>query len=138
MTGLNNYTNQNHVLERLKAEYLAHGNIIIAFDFDNTIYDCHKHDLDMESTICALKKAYKLGMDMFCFTANNDHDLVSDIISKKLHIPLTAQKINVSSLDHMFQGRKPFFSILLDDRAGLDSALRTLNQFLFFVEENKS
>lgn len=135
MTGLNNYTNSEAVLNRLKKEYSEHGKIIIAFDFDNTIYDYHDADLDLEATICALRKAYKLGMEMFCFTANSNHKLVTDVVQHLLGIPYQEQKINCSSLDHLFRGRKPFFSILLDDRAGLDSALRTLNQFLFFVEE---
>jgi len=135
MTGLNNYTNRDGVLNRLKREYLEHGKIIIAFDFDNTIYDYHNHDLDLEATICALRKAYKLGMELFCFTANSNHQLITDVVEHLLGIPYQDQKINCCSLDHLFKGRKPFYSILLDDRAGLDSTLRTLHQFMFFVEE---
>lgn len=137
MTGQNNFTNQDKVLERLKREYLKHGSIIVAYDFDNTIYDFHDQGLNMQGTIDTLRKAYALGMDMFCFTANSDHKLISLNISKLLKIPVDNQKINCSTLDYMFLGRKPYYSILLDDRAGLDSSLRTLNQFLFFVEKNQ-
>ena len=142
MTGQNNYTCRTKAVERLEKEYEEHGNLIIAFDFDNTIYDYHNAGLDMECTISALKKAYELGLELFCFTANKDHELVSSVVEKTLGIPVSKQRINSSSLDHLFVGRKPFYSLLLDDRAGLDSSLRTLNQLIFFImslqEANKS
>ena len=137
MTGQNNFTDRDKVVNRLKTEYLKHGNLVIAFDFDNTIYDYHNSGLRMECTIAALKKSYELGLELFCFTANSDHELVRRVVKDTLGIPVSKQRINVSTLDHLFGGRKPFYSLLLDDRAGLDSSLRTLNQLNFFISEDK-
>jgi hypothetical protein len=134
MTGRNDFTNQDKVLDRLKKEWDTHGKLIVAFDFDNTIYDCHKDGLDLQSVILAVGLTHQLGNEVYCFTANNDHDLVRKHSLKMLNF---VPKINESSLDKLFDSRKPFYSILLDDRAGLNSALRTLNQINCYIRENK-
>jgi hypothetical protein len=134
MTGRNDFTNQDKSLERLKREWDTHGSLIIAFDFDNTIYDCHSLDLDLEHVLSALSKTHQLGNEVYCFTANNDHDLVRKHSLKMLNF---VPKINESSLDDLFQSRKPFYSLLLDDRAGLGCALRLLNQINCYIRENK-
>jgi hypothetical protein len=134
MNGKNNFTNQDFTLSRLKREYDEHGKLVIAFDFDNTIYDYHLQGLDMQDTILALALTHRLGNEVFCFTANNDHKLVKEVSLKMLNF---VPKINESSLDHLFGSRKPFFSLLLDDRAGLNCALRTLNQINFYIQGTK-
>ena len=123
MTG-NSFENQSKVQARLFQEWKTHGNIIIAFDFDNTIYDWHKQGLDMFNVIKTLRRSNELGLTMFCFTANNDTELVRRTVNEVLGIENIC--INESPLDDMFNSRKPFYSILLDDRAGLAEATKTL------------
>lgn len=115
-----NYTNELKAIVRLRDELEEHGKLIIAFDFDNTIYDYHGTGLELENTIELLKRAKDKGHELYCFTANVDHDLVRSHVEEVLGIKNIA--INESSIDHMFDSRKPFYSILLDDRAGLYSA----------------
>ena len=130
MAGQNNYTNSDMAYNRLKNEYDTHGKLIIAFDFDNTIYDCHFKGLQLECAVTAIKKAHDLGNEVYCFTANNDHDLVR---KHSLEVLGFTPNINESSLDYMFESRKPFYSLLLDDRAGLDTSLRLLNTLNFYI-----
>ena len=135
MIGQNNFTNQDLVLERLKREWHEHGKLVIAYDLDNTIYDYHGKDLQMGATILALGVSHQLGNEVYCFTANNDHAFARGHSLKMLNF---VPAINESSLDHLYESRKPFYSLLLDDRAGLDSALRTLNQINCYIREQKS
>lgn len=130
-----NYTNQRKTLERLKREYLTHGSLVVAFDFDNTVFDFHSSGLDMESTVNELKRAHANGLDLFAFTANEDHVFVRNFVFENLGIEDVP--ININHLDHLFASRKPFYSILLDDRAGLASAQETLKDLNDWLESDK-
>lgn len=122
---MKNFQTTESQLKRLKHDYFVHNDIIVAFDFDNTVYDFHDAGLFLDDTINALQVSHRLGLSLFCFTANNNEQLVADKITEifgKHH----GIQINESRLDHLFGGRKPFYSILLDDRAGLGQALEVL------------
>ena len=131
---MNNYIDQDLVLERLKREWHQQNKLIIAFDFDNTIYDPHNKGLDLESTILAIKMAHRLGNEVYCFTSNTNHELVRKHSEEVLGF---VPAINESSLDVTFLSRKPVYNLLLDDRAGLCTALRTLHQLNFYIREQK-
>jgi hypothetical protein len=115
-------------IDRLVREHKQHGSFIVAFDFDNTVYDYHKQGLDMTRVYSVIRKAKLKGLELMCFTANEDHEFVSKFCKENLGIEDVA--INQSSLDYLFNSRKPFYSILLDDRAGLCSSLYILEQVL--------
>mgnify|MGYP006169749973 CR=1 FL=1 len=120
-----NYEDHAHCFQRLLKEYKEHGKLVIAFDFDNTVYDFHKAGLNLKRARAAIIQAKSLGHEVYCFTANNDENFVKDFCKLTLgFIPA----INESSIDHLFGTRKPFYSLLLDDRAGLSSALNLLIQ----------
>jgi hypothetical protein len=124
-----NYLNDIKVVDRLILEYKEHGNLIVAVDFDNTIYDYHQAGLELEATIDIVKATIAAGLEVFIFTANEDHELVRRHCTAIFGQPLA---INTNSLNHLFDSRKPFYSILLDDRAGLNSAIW---QLAWVVEE---
>ena len=133
---MNGYDDGNAAIFRLIREYEEHGSLVIAVDFDNTIYDFHNVNLDMSAAKLAVKTAYALGLEVFCFTANADEDLVRHVWARDLDIDSVA--INKSSLDHLFKGRKPFYSLLLDDRAGLGDAINLLLTICEYIEDKKS
>jgi hypothetical protein len=68
------------------------------------------------------------------FTANSDLELVKSHITK-LGLPLDG--INQDPPFWQPNGRKPFYSILLDDRAGLPSAYRQLKAVVEFAKNTK-
>ena len=127
-----NYEDNGVCFQRLVKNYKEHGSLIIAFDFDNTIYDYHKEGLNLKRAINAIRKAHELGHEVYCFTANNNEDFVKEFCLLTLGF---TPAINKSSIDHLFGTRKPFYSLLLDDRAGLSSALNLLDQFNEYVDE---
>lgn len=126
-----NFYEGNSAIFRLIKEYEKHKSLIIAVDFDNTIYDTHNQGLNLQPTIELIKQVYALGFEVYCFTANNDYTLIRHIWARDLGIQNI--KINESSLDKQFDSRKPFYSLLIDDRAGMSNSLDLLTTMLEYA-----
>lgn len=131
---MNNYLNDRKAIDRLKREYLEYGNLIIGFDFDCTIYDYHKEDLEIECIIKLLEKCSDLGFTM-CLYSLTLKDSELDITDKIIYcnsLGIGVDYINASPIMNIDQQKighyphKPFFSILLDDRAGLSASYNIL------------
>ena len=118
---MNNFEENGVCVQRLIKEWEEHGRLIIAFDFDNTVYDYHKQGLDLTRIRKAVIEAHRAGHEVYCFTANNDQKFVKEFCKLVLGFE---PEINYASID--FGTRKPFYSLFLDDRAGLGSAIQTL------------
>lgn len=118
---------------RLIKDYLTHGNIVVGLDFDNTIYDCH-HTPPVyiyDGVVELIKKCNTLNFTVCIWTANEDHSLV-DSVCKNLGIKYNY--LNDSPLIPNSTSRKPFFNVLLDDRAGLKSAFDSLQNTINLIE----
>lgn len=114
--------------KRLYEEYKKYGSLSIGLDFDNTIYDFHKKGYDYSRVISLCRAAVEeLGMKVIIFSANPDHDL---ILKHCETINLRISGINTDGVDLGWSSRKPFYSILLDDRAGLVSAYEDLSMLV--------
>lgn len=126
------FLNPTIQITRLLEDYNKHNSLIVAFDFDNTIYDFHKKGFTFPAVVKLIKECISLGFEVFCFTANKDYDLVNKILTE-LGISC---KINESSVE-LGSKSKPYFNILLDDRAGLLSAFTDLTTTIKIIKENK-
>lgn len=51
----------------LQDVYNEHGQVIVAFDFDNTVYDYHKKGLDCSKVIDLIKECDELEFPLICF-----------------------------------------------------------------------
>jgi hypothetical protein len=133
----NSYLNNEKVIYRLLQEYKKYKNLIIGFDFDSTIYDYNKENLDLQPVIDLIKRASDLGLTMclhsLC-TKKEDIKIKTDFVK---NLGINVHYFNTSPIlinsfpeDH----KKPFYSILLDDRAGLSSAYSALNVVLEEIE----
>lgn len=116
----NNYLDELNCINRLMDEYKEHGNLLIALDFDNTIYDYHSSGMDLDSIVSLVSEAHLAGLEIFIFTANEDHGFVKAYVKRVLGIDNI--QVNTNSMEGLFDSRKPFYSILLDDRAGLHAS----------------
>ena len=127
------YLNEDNATQRLINDYDAHGGLAISYDFDGTIYDRHKQWITFNNVIEILKEAKQvLGNSYFnVFTANDDLELVKNHINT-LWLPLDG--INQDPPFRTPNGRKPFYSILLDDRAGLPSTYRQLKAVIEYAK----
>ena len=121
---LDPYTDEFKAADRLFKEWCLHGAIIIGVDFDDTIYDCHSNGFEFPHTVTTLKRAQQLGAQLCVWTANGDRELVQRTWDK---LGLIYNWYNRSPIVFHKNQVKPYFNLLLDDRAGLSSALHTLN-----------
>jgi hypothetical protein len=116
------YLDINECVERLVRDYRRHGNLFIAFDFDNTIFDYFKTG-DTYPKIERILKFLKLkGFKLILFTANQDEKLMNAVeyCKERGYEP---DFVNESPV---MKTIKPYYNILLDDRAGLNDAYKTL------------
>src|SRR5688572_3290516 len=120
--------------KRLYEEYKKFGSLGIYVDFDNTIYDFHRKGYKYETVIDLCIRAHDLGMKIYIFTANPDEDLVRRYCEEKgIHL----DGVNTDWVSLGWPSRKPFYSLLLDDRAGLASAVEDLSKLVEVLEDEK-
>lgn len=140
MKVFNHPFNKENCKKRLLEEYYKYGKLIVAFDFDNTIYDYHNNGGDYSEVIELLKDCSKLGFEMILFTCEDDEIKVvrkqvqcsemgiGNYIDNVFLPPFTSSKLFPNS-------KKVYYNILLDDRAGLEESYEILK---YVVDEIKS
>jgi hypothetical protein len=113
----------NANFKRLYEEFKKYGSLAIGVDFDNTIFDYHKKGYDCGVVIDLVIRAQALGNKIHIFTANPDHEKVTAHCAEK---GIIIEGIN-TGFNLGWESRKPFYNLLIDDRAGLISAVEDLS-----------
>lgn len=101
---------------RLIEEYEKYGCLYVGYDFDNTVYDYHGVGASYEMVRQLLRDLKSLNCKLICWTAQNDLTFVEQYLTEN-DIPFDG--INTDGVPLKWETRKPHFSALLDDRAGL-------------------
>jgi hypothetical protein len=120
--------------QRLINEYSKYGSLTIGFDFDGTVYDYHGTGATYEQVIKLLRDLKEIGCKLVCWTAQKDLDFVESFLTEN-NIPFDG--VNTSGIELGWKSRKPFFSALLDDRAGLVQVYNELTDVVNFAKLNK-
>lgn len=125
-----------YVMDRLRKEYSKHKKLIVAVDFDDTVYpwthDNSRHNLMFD----LLQKCQKHEFYLVAFTASDPerYDFIREYFdSFGIHIHGINQ--NVIPLRYGNNG-KIYYNIFLDDRAGLRSAFRNLQTLIHEIEND--
>lgn len=123
-------------IETLKNDYKKYGRVIIAYDFDDTVKPSNL-EYKCDAVVKLLQLCSKFSdFEMICFTARtkkSDINEVKDVLGK-LNIRCDAINEDCYRIQQQTEYEhesKILFSVFLDNRAGLDSAYKTL---LGFVE----
>ena len=127
------YLKKENTYERLLKEYKAYDRLVVAFDFDNTVYDFHQVGLEFKDVITLLQNLKKVGCYLIIFTANEDENFVKEYC-KENKIPFDA--INENPPFYKSNSRKIYYNILLDDRAGLREAFNHLEKLINHLNTN--
>lgn len=129
----------NRYEERLFKEWDQHGKIVIAVDYDSTIFpwptiDNHE---DIEEVVRVLQVAAETGAYIVVNTCSNK-DRFDEIKAHcdKLKIPIDGINVNPVELPYGKTG-KIYANIYLDDRAGLHEALDILTRAMYRVRSKK-
>lgn len=119
---LDQYLSPGKNFQRLVQEYNIHKSLVIAFDFDGTVYDFHKTGETYELIIELLKDLKSIGCYIICFTANDDIRLITRYL---LENKIPFDSINANPPFFTSNANKIYYNALLDDRAGL---IQTYNE----------
>jgi len=122
------YLNPDNARTRLVEEYRQYGSLVIAFDFDDTVYDFHKKGRDYKQVIALLRKLKAINCYLVCWTGQEDRDFVARYLTTH-NIPFDA--INEHPPFYTSPGRKVYANVYLDDRAGL---LQVYNDLIYLTE----
>ena len=72
------YLNKKNTYQRLVTEFEKYESLVVAFDFDNTVYDFHHVGLEFTDVISLLRDLKKIGCYLIVFTANEDETFVKN------------------------------------------------------------
>lgn len=123
-------------IERLKKELDTHGKLVIGFDFDNTIFDVHNGGGNYKEVIDILQRCKKHGWILCLYTAELREDWLQWKVGFCKHFGIEPDYVNESPL--LKETKKPFFNLLLDDRAGLQSAYIILKNVLDYADSKSN
>lgn len=122
---------------KLIDQYKKYGKLIIAVDFDDTVFP-YSGDVDcgiLRSCQDCVRKANAQGHDVILFTCRDDQRIPSQYFHFN---EMRYDYFNESPVKDIDTGLgKIYYNILLDDKAGLLESLSTLQQVLLTIEEMK-
>lgn len=110
------YLDPDNARHRLMDEYRQYGSLVVAFDFDDTVYDFHKKGRTYHKVIALLKKLKAIHCYLVCWTGQDDLAFVAGYLTAH-DIPFDA--INEHPPFHSSSSKKIYANAYLDDRAGL-------------------
>jgi len=124
-----------NLFKKLVDVYRKHNNIIVAVDFDDTIYDWKSSNYDVASIIYIVKSAVEhLNAKIILFTCREGVELEFAVkYCKEVGIPLFGINENPS-----YDSRKPFYNILLDDKACLPETAKLLSEVIHIIGWEKA
>lgn len=128
---------KNNFVSDLLLRYKKYGTIIIAVDYDNTIYDYSQKGVDFSEVHSLLRRASDIGCKIVIYTARNKRDFYK-IYEYCNDISLKVDAINedVIDIDPPTSG-KIYYNIILDDKGGLLEAIDVLKSTLDLIEKEK-
>lgn len=132
MMNVDEYLETGKSLRRLVDEYTKYGSLCIGFDFDGTVYDYHKTGAKYDQVIDLLRELKELNCTLICWTAQKDLIFVEEFLIDN-NIPFDG--INTDGINLGWESRKPFFSALLDDRAGLKQVYEDLYKLVNIMKK---
>lgn len=126
-------TSSSFLLLRLIEQFRNQEQLIIAYDFDDTVKPYHCSNCsDVESVLRQSKDI--LNPYFIVFTSNSNYDEIKKYLDK-YDIPYDA--INTNAPFVPFKSGKIFYNVLLDDKAGLGHVVETLETLNYLVQNNK-
>jgi hypothetical protein len=125
------------LVDKLYKEYKNNPKLIIAVDFDDTIYDYNNNGTTHKYVIDLLKECQELNFYIVVYTARmkKHFDVIAPYM-EKIGIKIAAINENAVDLPYGRDG-KIYYNILLDDKAGLGQACSALKQVVEIIKAEK-
>lgn len=131
----------NKYITRLVTEWNKYGKIVVAIDFDDTLFPWgfkSKEDLEeMDKLISIVRKVKETGAYITIWSAC-DKDRFPEIQEYCKSKGLEIDSINTNPIELPYgKDRKIYANIYLDDRGGLNEALNILENAMYLVRSNQ-
>jgi hydroxymethylpyrimidine pyrophosphatase-like HAD family hydrolase len=122
-------------VDRLIRQYKEHKSLVIAVDFDDTIYPGNVNTSDqLSKVLITLRECTALGLKLVIFTARNQKDF-PEILNFCDRHKLDVKAINEDIVELVKPtSGKIYYNVLLDDKAGLEQALKILRSALSIIK----
>lgn len=132
----NPYQTIEGCVDRLYKEYLSHKKLIIALDFDDTVFDFHNKGYDYIDTFEVIHKCQELDFYIVLFTGTKP-DKWAWQMQFLAERGIKIHSINKNPIDLPFgNDGKIYYNILLDDRTGLGQSIEILNKVIEKIEKH--
>lgn len=124
---MDKYLEPNSAFERLRAEYKKHSSLIVAVDFDDTLYDFHKSGGTYHRVIELVRELKSIGCYIIIYTGNQDTRL---IITHCHNENIPYDSINEQAPFVRDTAKKIYANVYIDDRAGLEQVYKDLTRLV--------
>jgi hypothetical protein len=129
------FLDNTHTYLRLLKEYEKHKSLVIACDFDNSLFDYHSKGYKFPKLIKLMQDCKKIGFKIVIFSgsAKERYPFIREYCEG---LGIEIDGINEDLIDWHpdktadWSNSKIYFNILLDDRAGLASAYEVLKMLV--------
>ena len=142
-SGKDTFFDTDKLTESLINDYRKYGKLIIAYDFDDTVFPS-KPDYHCKNVVKLLQLCSRLSCtEMVCYTARSTEEMIDEVKKElnRLNIRYDAINDNVPRIKAEIEitcPSKVMFGVFLDNRAGLESAYKALVNFLdWLFDQNK-
>lgn len=128
------YFDTDICVERLLREWRIHKKLIVAVDYDDTIFDYHDMGYKYHGVTNILKECQNLGFYICIFTGCGleKYELMKKTLAD---IGVIITSINQNPFPMPFGNHgKMYFNILLDDRAGAGQAYEILRRTIDIIK----
>lgn len=127
-----NKSNFNIYEQRLFDDWVRHGKIVIAVDYDDTLVSGRMNQPELYKEVALLlQKCRYTGAYIVIFTSSSE-DRYDEIKYHCDRINVKFDSINTNPVQLPYgDSGKIFYNILLDDRAGLNESMSILNKVLY-------
>lgn len=125
------YLNPENSSNRLVDEYIKYGTLVVAFDFDDTVYDFHKKGRIYSDVTKLLQELKSINCYLICWTGQEDVEFVKSYL-KENDIPFDA--VNENPPFHKSTSRKVYANVYLDERAGLKQVFDELKNVVNYLK----
>lgn len=131
------YFDTDFCVKRLYKEYLAHKKLIVALDFDDTIFDYHNKGHQYAQVIELILECQSYGFYIVIFTGTPPEKW-EDIYNYCEKVGIKPATVNKNPIPLPFGNNgKIYYNILLDDRAGLGQSYQILKKTVDKIKEVK-
>ena len=129
---MDKYLKLNSAYERLWAEYNKYGSLIVAVDFDDTLYDFHGTGESYDMVQQLVRDLHSIGCKIIIWSGSENVNDMDKYLTKN-SIPWDLINENLLINGNWASGkdsRKVYANVYIDDRSGLEQVYNDLTKLV--------